>query len=144
MNFFCDVFKDKRPGFRSVMGTQILVKAAVTIVPFIDNIPCWWWLHHLTPSVERKSLQNILRRFTWLVALLQKRKIHAECFSPSLFPVLRNGYEAASKDFDPQDLDVSVVGRSFMITGANSGIGRATAIAVAKQGRSQVGSGCNC
>uniref|UniRef100_A0A4W6E6V0 Si:ch211-165b10.3 n=1 Tax=Lates calcarifer TaxID=8187 RepID=A0A4W6E6V0_LATCA len=41
---------------------------------------------------------------------------------------------AASKDFEPQDLDVSVVGRSFMVTGANSGIGRATAMAIAKKG----------
>lgn len=46
----------------------------------------------------------------------------------------RKGYEAASKDFEPEDLDVSVVGRSFMITGANSGIGKATAMAVAKKG----------
>ncbi|XP_070775122.1 dehydrogenase/reductase SDR family member 12-like [Enoplosus armatus] len=46
----------------------------------------------------------------------------------------RKGYEAASKDFEPQDLSVSVVGRSFMITGANSGIGRATAMAIAKKG----------
>ncbi|XP_041804476.1 dehydrogenase/reductase SDR family member 12-like isoform X2 [Chelmon rostratus] len=46
----------------------------------------------------------------------------------------RRGYEASSKDFEPQDLDVSVVGRSFMITGANSGIGRATAMAIAKKG----------
>ncbi|KAG7229276.1 hypothetical protein INR49_012934 [Caranx melampygus] len=45
----------------------------------------------------------------------------------------RKGYEAASKDFEPQDLDVSVVGRSFMITGANSGIGRAAAMAIAKK-----------
>uniref|UniRef100_A0A671Y074 Dehydrogenase/reductase SDR family member 12-like n=1 Tax=Sparus aurata TaxID=8175 RepID=A0A671Y074_SPAAU len=45
-----------------------------------------------------------------------------------------NGYEAASKDFEPQDLSVSVVGRSFMITGANSGIGRATAMTIAKKG----------
>lgn len=49
--------------------------------------------------------------------------------------VFRKGYEAAVKGFDTQDLDVSVVGRSFMITGANSGIGRATAMAVAKKGR---------
>ncbi|KAM3865940.1 dehydrogenase/reductase SDR family member 12 [Diretmus argenteus] len=46
----------------------------------------------------------------------------------------RNGYEAASRTFDAQDLDVSVVGRSFMITGANSGIGKATAMAIAKKG----------
>ncbi|KAM8728185.1 dehydrogenase/reductase SDR family member 12 isoform 1-T2 [Acanthopagrus schlegelii] len=46
----------------------------------------------------------------------------------------RKGYEAASKDFEPQDLSVSVVGRSFMITGANSGIGRATAMTIAKKG----------
>uniref|UniRef100_A0A1A7YSR9 Dehydrogenase/reductase (SDR family) member 12 n=1 Tax=Iconisemion striatum TaxID=60296 RepID=A0A1A7YSR9_9TELE len=46
----------------------------------------------------------------------------------------RKGYEAASKGFEPRDLDVSVVGRSFMITGANSGIGKATAMAIAKKG----------
>ncbi|XP_060940141.1 dehydrogenase/reductase SDR family member 12-like isoform X1 [Limanda limanda] len=46
----------------------------------------------------------------------------------------RKGYEAASKDFQPQQLDVSVVGRSFMVTGANSGIGRETAMAIAKRG----------
>uniref|UniRef100_A0A671Y6V7 Dehydrogenase/reductase SDR family member 12-like n=1 Tax=Sparus aurata TaxID=8175 RepID=A0A671Y6V7_SPAAU len=51
-----------------------------------------------------------------------------------LFKVFQNGYEAASKDFEPQDLSVSVVGRSFMITGANSGIGRATAMTIAKKG----------
>ncbi|XP_037537604.1 dehydrogenase/reductase SDR family member 12 [Nematolebias whitei] len=46
----------------------------------------------------------------------------------------RQGFETASKTFEPKDLDVSVVGRSFMITGANSGIGKATAIAIAKKG----------
>uniref|UniRef100_UPI0037E9ACDC dehydrogenase/reductase SDR family member 12-like isoform X2 n=1 Tax=Semicossyphus pulcher TaxID=241346 RepID=UPI0037E9ACDC len=46
----------------------------------------------------------------------------------------RKGYEAAAKDFEPQHLNVSVVGRSFMITGANSGIGKATAMAIAKKG----------
>ncbi|XP_038574106.1 dehydrogenase/reductase SDR family member 12-like [Micropterus salmoides] len=46
----------------------------------------------------------------------------------------RKGHGTASKDFNPQDLNVSVVGRSFMITGANSGIGRATAMAIAKKG----------
>lgn len=46
----------------------------------------------------------------------------------------RGGYETASKNFVSKDLDVSVVGRSFMITGANSGIGKEAAMAIAKKG----------
>ncbi|KAM9323149.1 dehydrogenase/reductase SDR family member 12-like [Pholidichthys leucotaenia] len=46
----------------------------------------------------------------------------------------RKGYETASQYFEPQDLDISVVGRSFMVTGANSGIGKAAAMAIAKKG----------
>ncbi|XP_030629025.1 dehydrogenase/reductase SDR family member 12 [Chanos chanos] len=46
----------------------------------------------------------------------------------------RNGYESACKNFMAKDLEVSMVGRSFMITGANSGIGKATAMAIAKKG----------
>lgn len=55
-------------------------------------------------------------------------------FITCLLHARRKGYEVASKEFDPRDLDVSVVGRSFMITGANSGIGKATAVAIAKKG----------
>ncbi|XP_033961153.1 dehydrogenase/reductase SDR family member 12-like isoform X2 [Pseudochaenichthys georgianus] len=55
-------------------------------------------------------------------------------FMNGLQQYTRKGYETASKVFEPQDLNVSIVGRSFMITGANSGIGKATAIAVAKKG----------
>lgn len=47
----------------------------------------------------------------------------------------RKGYEAAAEGFNGQDLDVPVVGRPFMITGSNNGIGRATAMAVAQKGR---------
>ncbi|XP_002660947.4 dehydrogenase/reductase SDR family member 12 [Danio rerio] len=46
----------------------------------------------------------------------------------------RSGFENASKSFAAKDLDVSMVGRSFMITGANSGIGKATAMTIAKKG----------
>uniref|UniRef100_A0A8B9HGQ0 Si:ch211-165b10.3 n=1 Tax=Astyanax mexicanus TaxID=7994 RepID=A0A8B9HGQ0_ASTMX len=46
----------------------------------------------------------------------------------------RGRYETASKSFVTKDLDVSVVGRSFMITGANSGIGKEAAMAIAKKG----------
>ncbi|KAL2097058.1 hypothetical protein ACEWY4_006265 [Coilia grayii] len=44
------------------------------------------------------------------------------------------GYEIASRDFVAKDLSVNLEGRSFMITGANSGIGKATAMAIAKKG----------
>ncbi|XP_040026644.1 dehydrogenase/reductase SDR family member 12 isoform X2 [Gasterosteus aculeatus] len=59
---------------------------------------------------------------------------NAVWFLNGIHQYTRKGYEAAFRDFEPQDLDVSVVGRSFMITGANSGIGRATAMAIAKKG----------
>ncbi|KAJ8359101.1 hypothetical protein SKAU_G00156260 [Synaphobranchus kaupii] len=49
-------------------------------------------------------------------------------------PRIMNGFEEASAHFVDSDLDVSVAGRSFMITGANSGIGKATAVAIAKKG----------
>ncbi|KAM7379270.1 hypothetical protein PAMP_004835 [Pampus punctatissimus] len=59
---------------------------------------------------------------------------NAVWFLNGIHQYTRKGYEVASKDFAPQDLDVSVVGRTFMVTGANSGIGRATAMAIAKKG----------
>lgn len=46
----------------------------------------------------------------------------------------RNAFLSASKTFVEKDLDVSMAGRAFMITGANSGIGKATAMAIAKRG----------
>ncbi|KAK5613239.1 Dehydrogenase/reductase SDR member 12 [Crenichthys baileyi] len=46
----------------------------------------------------------------------------------------KSGYEAAAKHFAPADLDVNLSGRSFMVTGANSGIGKATAQEIAKRG----------
>ncbi|KAL0966491.1 hypothetical protein UPYG_G00295900 [Umbra pygmaea] len=55
-------------------------------------------------------------------------------FLKGIHEYTRRGYEQAAKSFVPKELDVAVVGRSFMITGANSGIGKATAMAIAKRG----------
>jgi len=46
----------------------------------------------------------------------------------------RGGYEAASKNFKVADLDVDCSGKSFMITGGNSGIGKCIASKIAARG----------
>lgn len=46
----------------------------------------------------------------------------------------RGAFVSESKNFVEKDLETSVAGRSFMITGANSGIGKAAAMAIAKKG----------
>ncbi|XP_046883259.1 dehydrogenase/reductase SDR family member 12-like [Hypomesus transpacificus] len=55
-------------------------------------------------------------------------------FLKGIHEYTRSGYEAESRSFVAEELNLSVVGRSFMITGANSGIGKATAMAIAKKG----------
>ncbi|TRZ02752.1 hypothetical protein DNTS_005431, partial [Danionella cerebrum] len=55
-------------------------------------------------------------------------------FLKGLQEYTKSGYEAAERFFSAADLDVSVSGRSFIITGANSGIGKATACEIAKRG----------
>ncbi|KAL2096297.1 hypothetical protein ACEWY4_008445 [Coilia grayii] len=55
-------------------------------------------------------------------------------FVKGLTQFTKNAFVSASKSFVEKDLEPSMAGRSFMITGANSGIGKATAMAIAKKG----------
>lgn len=89
-------------------------------------------------SVAQRSHNNsriVLKTHLWIT--VQLLRFHAGCVSDLIHVldvVSRSGFENASKSFVVKDLDVSMVGRSFMITGANSGIGKATAMAIAKNG----------
>lgn len=55
-------------------------------------------------------------------------------FAKGVKEYTKSGYEKASRSFGKGDLDVNIRERSFMITGANSGIGWAVAMTLAKRG----------
>ena len=46
----------------------------------------------------------------------------------------RSGFERHARRFDPADLEVDLHGRRILVTGANSGLGRATALALGHLG----------
>ena len=46
----------------------------------------------------------------------------------------RNGYRRHARRFDPGDLDVDLAGKTALVTGANSGIGKAAALGLARLG----------
>ena len=53
----------------------------------------------------------------------------------TIYDIFRSGYEHAAKSFDKAALDVDVSSQAFLITGANSGIGKSAALAVAQRGK---------
>ncbi|XP_064394208.1 dehydrogenase/reductase SDR family member 12-like [Halichondria panicea] len=55
-------------------------------------------------------------------------------FFKGLSEFTRNGFQKAARNFQTSDLDGDISGLSYMITGANSGIGRSTALSLAGKG----------
>lgn len=54
-------------------------------------------------------------------------------FVKGLSEYTRSGYAKAAKHFNPKDLDVDCSGKVFLITGANSGIGKQAVLEIAKR-----------
>ncbi|XP_059486771.1 dehydrogenase/reductase SDR family member 12-like [Neocloeon triangulifer] len=68
----------------------------------------------------RDQTMSIYRRTVWFIKGMRE--------------YTKSGYEAAAKNFKEEDLKVDCSGKSYMITGSNSGIGKSMALEVAKRG----------
>lgn len=55
-------------------------------------------------------------------------------FAKGMLEYTRSGFESAAKSFNPADLEVNCAGQSYIVTGANSGLGKAITMALAKRG----------
>ena len=99
-------------------------------VPGQKGLPAVWGEHCTQPRI---GLSHCRRLCSLLL------NVHSFCGSAAS----RSGYESASKDFVPDDLEVQVPGRAFMVTGGNSGIGKVTAMEIAKRGE-QPAKSCVC
>jgi len=69
--------------------------------------------------------------FCYDCLLLQYQHFYS---SLTVFAYFRSGYKTASKSFSKGDLEKDISGNVFMITGGNSGIGKAAALTIAKKG----------
>eukprot|EP00116_Pleurobrachia_bachei_P001931 sb/3462193/ len=75
---------------------------------------------NMNGDADQRSRMSIYRNTVWL--------------AKGLLEYTKSGYTAAAKDFKPTDLQVDCTSRHYLITGSNSGIGRETAMEVAKRG----------
>ncbi|KAK3095977.1 hypothetical protein FSP39_021558 [Pinctada imbricata] len=78
--------------------------------------------------------RDLVKKFGVAQCDLIKKFGVAQCDLVKKFGVAQSGYNSASKNFNKADMEIDVTGRSYMITGANSGIGKCTALAIAQRG----------